>query len=123
MTEQYRSDPDAIRDVALGEMQPIADDIEEARLEFFRTEGDASAAFREAGISVLGSEVASYGPFSGVKERWSQFTEALSECLNISEERIQDAAEALLRIAEEYEQFDTETAGEFHSLHTAADKG
>jgi hypothetical protein len=116
MTDRYTADPDAIRDVATADMQFIVDDLERARLELFSVESEAAAAFTEGSIEVLGSEVASFGPFRGVESRWHEFTEVLAQSLSTSEERLQDAAESLLQIAEDYEEFDTGTAADFHSL-------
>ncbi|PRY57278.1 hypothetical protein B0I28_107126 [Glycomyces artemisiae] len=122
MTDRYTADPDAIRDVAATDMQSIVDDLERARLELFSIESDAAAAFTEGSINVLGSEIASFGPFRGVESRWREFTEVLAQSLSTSEERVQDAAESLLRIAEDYERFDAQSAADFHSFDSTDDR-
>jgi len=122
MTDRYVADPDAIRDVAAVDMQSVVDDLERARLELFSVESEAAAAFAEGGVEVLGSEVASFGPFRGVESRWREFTEVLAQALSTSEERVQDASEALLRIAEDYEEYDTQTAADFQSIDSTENR-
>lgn len=114
--QRYSVDTDALRDVAQSEMYPIAENLEATRLAYLGTESSADEAFGEATIKFGDQPIASYGPFGGVQERWTEITGAIAFGLRISEERIQDGAEALQQIAEDYDQDEAQAVAEFDSL-------
>lgn len=114
--DYHTADTDAIRDVAQTEFYAIAEDLEAARMQFLRMESEATEALKHVDVTVFGTTVGVYAPFARIKERWDRAADAITGGLARSEMRIQDAAEALLQIAENYDADQAQTEAEMHEL-------
>ncbi|WP_199041657.1 hypothetical protein [Glycomyces salinus] len=114
--QQRRVDPDAIRDVAQVDLPEIAERLEEARIGFFRTEGHAGASFSGTSyvIEIIGD--VGWDPFASVGEKWAEFTDGLASGLRESQVRILDAADALEKVAQDYDYTEDEIVTDFHSI-------
>ncbi|MGW0890975.1 hypothetical protein [Saccharopolyspora sp. NPDC002578] len=113
MTEDgssYSHDTGAIRDSAKI-LRQIADDIRSARVGFEGADESAAGAF--GGGWFLGPGVSPFGVLGG---KWHQVSAGIVEGMTTSTSRVEDAAEALLRTADEYEESDARASAELEKL-------
>lgn len=107
--DDYSYDTDAMRDVASTDMGAIAEDIEESRSLFGGLGSSPSAAFSgHRGFLGLGTS-----PFEALLEKWNQAANATTDGMATSQERVEEAAEALTQTADDYDGVDTQSATDF----------
>ncbi|MEU5870900.1 hypothetical protein AB0A73_04985 [Glycomyces sp. NPDC047369] len=109
----HTQDPDAIRDVANHDMASIVDEISQARGDFLVMFSD-NQAFHDGSSWFPDSS-----PFWSLGSKWLGAGEAISRGMEASQERIEDAAAALRRTADEYEDADTQARADFDGLASA----
>lgn len=115
----YSHDTKAIRDVANDVLTstgaengpssdpPINEDIGKARDRFDATVSDASAAFRSGPSS---------GAFASLRDKWAEASGGISSGMATSRARVEDAAEALRKTADDYDRIDAQAAADFEGL-------